>query len=110
MDGTVVSKNYTLPRHRSKVKQGKSDSSDNMYPWLFALTKYDVEYEGGAVEGGAGALPLLLVSPLLRLRGAASLLRGWLASDAPPSLFLCLQSLWRTLAQSRRHSVSSQAV
>ncbi len=50
VDGETMSRNYNLPRHRSKVKHGKSDSSDNLYPWMFALTKY-AESQGGHGTG-----------------------------------------------------------
>jgi len=39
VDGEIMSRNYKLPRHRSKIKQGRSDGTDT-YPWIFQPTHW----------------------------------------------------------------------
>ena len=52
IDGVLQSRKYELPRHRSKVKQGKTDGSANLYPWQFGMTKY---VDPGDEDQGGGA-------------------------------------------------------
>lgn len=47
----IQSRKYELPRHRSKVKHGKTDGSDNLYPWEFSLTKYTTDDTDGGADG-----------------------------------------------------------
>ena len=82
----MMSRNYNLPRHRSKVKHGKSDSSDHLYPWLFALTKYE-ESQGGH---GTGKLSKSIVPST------------GLQTDTVP----VVQSWWRMQVQYRLISTS----
>lgn len=88
VDGVTMSRSYTLPRHRSKVKHGKSDSSDNLYPWLFALTQY--EDTGGSKDSSK--------PPQRAIPNAC------LAQKLRPWLFPQLR--WRTRGQSRLISTS----